>query len=67
MFLMCLLFAGFASADSFWWTDCTARKEILEHKGYHGDMADIWSAGVVLFIMVLTLSCQHCVKHCHLT
>jgi serine/threonine protein kinase len=27
--------------------------EILEHKGYHGDAADVWSAGVVLFIMLL--------------
>lgn len=38
-------------------TECGTRSymapEILAHSGYQGDMADIWSAGVVLFIMLL--------------
>jgi len=37
-------------------TECGTRSymapEILEHNGYYGDSADIWSAGVVLFIML---------------
>mmetsp|Transcript_25458 Transcript_25458/g.42913 ORF Transcript_25458/g.42913 Transcript_25458/m.42913 type:complete len:500 (+) Transcript_25458:103-1602(+) len=38
-------------------TECGTRSymapEILMHNGYRGDAADVWSAGVVLFIMLL--------------
>lgn len=43
-------------ADTVLETECGTRSymapEILEHNGYYGDSADVWSAGVVLFIML---------------
>jgi hypothetical protein len=43
-------------SDAVLETECGTRSymapEILEHNGYYGDSADIWSAGVVLFIML---------------
>jgi hypothetical protein len=43
-------------SDSLLETECGTRSymapEIFDHKGYNGATADVWSAGVVLFIML---------------